>query len=239
MLNEENRRSLPVELTAEERASKALRMSLVHQEIELAEAAAKAHAQTAKEKIKRLEADESDLAECVRTGKEYRRVDVYRKANLTLRTWEIRRGDTGELVESEAMSDAEWREATQEKLPFQTSGVRFDSKKREEISAAVDEVRDPGGKGATLDHGFADEGLHRAPPPSKKSKLHPAPLTATVAELAESTACINALCGVKLAPGDSRKGRCRACADFLRRNGTERHPKWGPMVVDETTGSAS
>ena len=248
MSDTENTRILPVQMTPEECATKALQLATVCQDIASAERDAKDVAAEAKERIKALEKDRDGLAGCVRTGKEYRTVDVYKRMNLSLRTWEIRRTDTLEIVESKAMTEWEYRDATQVKLPFsggqrvenvppaaQDPFVDLDQKPTRlttalaEADKAIDEAVDGilARQRAQLAKDQGAPGGQEIPAPKP-----PAPLTATVGEIA-CEPCVNPNCRAPITNmAQARAGRCGACAKFFRVKGVERHA--GPRVVDKS-----
>ena len=250
MSDTENTRILPVQMTPEECATKALQLATVCQDIASAERDAKDVAAEAKERIKALEKDRDGLAGCVRTGKEYRTVDVYKRMNLSLRTWEIRRTDTLEIVESKAMTEWEYRDATQVKLPFsggqrvenvppaaQDPFVDLDQKPTRlttalaEADKAIDEAVDGilARQRAQLAKDQGAPGGQEIPAPKP-----PAPLTATVGEIAgDPEPCVNPNCRAPITnKAQARAGRCGACAKFFRVKGVERHA--GPRVVDKS-----
>lgn len=238
MSDTEKTRLLPVEMTQEERATKALQLATACQDIAVAEERMKEAAAEAKSKIKILESDRDALAGEVRTGKEYRAVDVYKRMNLSLRTWEIRRADTLEIVESKAMTEYEYRDATQVKLPFQGGGQRVPSPTAVLAQARAEGEHDP-------ENGEARVGGMRVLPtdqpggqeiPSPKPAK---PLMATVGELAgESAPCVNPNCAAPITnKAQARAGRCGACANYFRLKGVERHS--GARVVDKSVRAES
>ena len=251
MSDTENTRILPVQMTPEECATKALQLATVCQDIASAERDAKDVAAEAKERIKALEKDRDGLAGCVRTGNEYRTVDVYKRMNLSLRTWEIRRTDTLAIVESKAMTEWEYRDATQVKLPFSggqrvenvppaaqdpfvdldqkptgltaLAAVRSEQTLKEEVDGIIARQR------ARLAEDQDAPGGQEIPAPKP-----PAPLTATVGEIAsEPEPCVNPNCRAPITnKAQARAGRCGPCAKFFRVKGVERHA--GPRVVDKS-----
>lgn len=231
-LSQEPTRRLLVPLTEDEQRVKAHELAVCCEQIAANKGQAKSAAEHWKSKLKILELDLGSLADCVRTGKERRSVDVVRRQNLTHRTWEIVRCDTFETVETSPMTDAEYREATQEKLPF--GGGRVETKK---VPATIHEAAR-----RELDEAIAGDSEPETTKPAKGKRvaLSPKPLTATVAEHADAdpdAACLNPACSSKR--GQGRKGRCRPCADFLRRNGTERHVAKGATVKDSTVQASA
>jgi hypothetical protein len=213
----ETTRLLPVEMTADEKAVKSHQMAILYQEITAAEDRAKSEASRAKEAIKKLELDLDLLVTCVFTGKEDRVVDVVRRPNTTLRTWEIVRSDTSAVVESEAMSELEYRDLIQEKLPFTELKKLAKSATKSEAEKFAEGHGKP--LSATVEELAAKNGSKPSKPPKK----------------AKSTKGDDDKCSNCKAAGPLRKGRCRPCADFLRRHGTERHI--APPVVAQTEGT--
>lgn len=192
----ETTRLLPVDMTPDERAVKSERFAILYQELAGAE-------ERAKEAIKKIELDVNILATSVRTGKEDRVVDVFRRPNTTLRTWEVVRNDTMAVVESEAMSELEYRDLIQEKLPF----TELKKLAKTATKSEAEKFAEGHGKplSATVEEHAAKNGKP-AKPPKKAAKASP------------DDKCSNCA-----APPPLRKGRCRACDDFQRRHGTERH----------------
>jgi hypothetical protein len=116
-------RRLSVPLTREEVEAKASALACLVAEVDDLKDRKRALGAelTAKEKV--LMRERSEVAECIRTKSEKREVDVARKMNLPLRTWEIRRADTDQIVDSEPMTDLEVKEHKQGKL-FAISGKK-------------------------------------------------------------------------------------------------------------------
>ncbi len=184
MKTQENTRMLFVPLTREEVEVAASQLANAVQEVDELKARKKDLTAELSLKEKRLVLTRTELGDKVKHKRELRSVDVIRRANVDLRTWEIVRKDTNAIVSSEAMSDLEVAEHRQGKLSFISGGK--DEKKK--ASGILD------GHGETL--------------------------SATVEEHTEGDleACTNCKAQVT----DTRKGRCRPCADFLRRHGSER-----------------
>ena len=113
---EEKTRKLLVLMTADERALKALTLSEKLQETGKIEEKAKEASDGFKKQLKSLELDVNALAQEVRSGKEAREVDVFKRSNVEARTWEVIRADTGEVIDSSTMTTAEIRESKQQKL---------------------------------------------------------------------------------------------------------------------------
>lgn len=232
----EKTRTLPVKLSVQEVAVKSSQLAHKLGAVADQKAAVKLAASSAASILKNLEKDRDELAECVRSGKEHREVDVLVRPNLTLRTWEVVRCDSLEIVESDAMSDYEYQQERQEKLdlePRPSGGARVETKPTKGASSdeAAPLVADP----APLTEDVLAKNRLRADASGKTStRLSPKPLTATVEEHAiDDGKCVNALCGADT-KGQARKGRCRPCADFLRRNNSERHVSKGATVKDST-----
>jgi predicted glutamine amidotransferase len=112
------RQRLLVTMTAEEKAVKADQLAEAFEQIDGVKEAKKDAAAKFKDKEERLTNTARELAECVRSGQEYRMVDVFEVANPEARTWDTVRTDTSEVVSTRPMTDLEIRDLHQGTLPF-------------------------------------------------------------------------------------------------------------------------
>lgn len=93
-------RRLPVELTNAEKLLRGEQLARLHAEADDVEATRKAQQTSAKGKLEALEAQARDLANVIRTGREYRDIEVRERRNDTALAMELYRLDTGEVVET-------------------------------------------------------------------------------------------------------------------------------------------
>jgi len=101
------RGTFKVKLTEAEKSRLGLEMGAVKKEVEAHEKTLAGHRQTLGAKIKLGEERMSALAEAMTSGVEEREIEVYKVLVFATNTEEIRRTDTGELVESGPMSSAD------------------------------------------------------------------------------------------------------------------------------------
>jgi hypothetical protein len=99
--------SLPCELTNEEKRLRGEALAQKRQEWEEVERAKKAATQHAKAEQERIDAEADLLAEAIRTGREYRDIEVNEQKNLDSRAMETIRLDTGEVIDSRALRSDE------------------------------------------------------------------------------------------------------------------------------------
>lgn len=93
-------RNLPVELTKDEIRLRGEELARKHAEWDEVESARKAADKEAKGKLERIEAESKELANNIRTGREYRDIEVREVKNTDTLTMDLVRVDTGEVVES-------------------------------------------------------------------------------------------------------------------------------------------
>lgn len=115
-------RMLAVRLMADEVAVKADELARELADFEVAEELAKERAAQAKAALKEREDKISKLAMIVRTRREERSVDCFKTADLQRKVWSVFRDDTGELVETEPMTAAEYEKEAQ--LDFTRAALR-------------------------------------------------------------------------------------------------------------------
>lgn len=117
-------RFLPVRLTEEERAVKAKELAAKLGEYDALEEEKKAENSALTEKMKTARTDYTLLRHIVSTGMEKRDVSCWKEPNLGLKVWEIRRNDTGEIVEQDAMTAREVEEAMQISMDLRDTVVK-------------------------------------------------------------------------------------------------------------------
>ena len=117
MTTQAKTRKLPVPMSPTEHIAAAKRLAECVTGIVDVKERAKAAAGVFRDEHKALSDEAKELALQVRTGCAQREVDVAHKANVALRTWEVIRTDTNELVDSVEMNDAEVRDINQLALP--------------------------------------------------------------------------------------------------------------------------
>jgi hypothetical protein len=100
-------RSLPCELTNEEKRLRGEALAQKRQEWEEVERARKAATQKAKAEQERIDAEADLLAEAIRTGREYRDIEVVERKNIDIRMMETIRMDTGEVIDSRPLRSDE------------------------------------------------------------------------------------------------------------------------------------
>jgi hypothetical protein len=93
-------RNLPVELTKDEIRLRGEELARKHAEWDEVENARKTAQTEAKGKIERIEAESKLLANNIRTGREYRDIEVREVRNDTTLSMDLVRQDTGEVIES-------------------------------------------------------------------------------------------------------------------------------------------
>lgn len=100
-------RNLPVELTKDEIRLRGEELARKHAEWDEVESARKASQQQAKASLERIEAELKLLANNIRTGREYRDIEVSEQRNTARLTMDLIRQDTGEVVESRPFRSGE------------------------------------------------------------------------------------------------------------------------------------
>ena len=119
-------RQLPVVLTGEERAQRALRLASLHREKDDLEKTRRDHANTINEKLKEVDAEMRALVPVVETGREHRTIKIEHRKNFENRKIETFRLDTNEVIDSRQLAIDEM----QDDLPFdRESGERHTSYK--------------------------------------------------------------------------------------------------------------
>jgi hypothetical protein len=116
-------RTLPVELTKDEIRMRGESLARKHAEWDAVESARKAAMTHAKSEEELLENDMQLLAEAIRTGKEYRDIEVREVRNDAALSMDLVRQDTGEVIEQRALRPEE----LQVKL-FDPSGKKQEKK---------------------------------------------------------------------------------------------------------------
>lgn len=100
-------RRLPVDLTREERHERAMELSEKIAESRALEARRKAAAADFKAQDQEIRARADELSEAVKSGRESRPVECRWVRNDTYQRMELHRLDTGEVIESRALTPAE------------------------------------------------------------------------------------------------------------------------------------
>jgi len=100
-------RNLPVELTKDEVRMRGESLARKHAEWDAVESARKAAMTHAKSEEEKLEAEMKLLAEAIRTGKEYRDVEVREMRNDMALSMDTVRQDTGEVIEQRPLGPEE------------------------------------------------------------------------------------------------------------------------------------
>lgn len=116
-------RNIPVELTKDEVRMRGESLARKHAEWDAVESARKAAMTHAKSEEELLEADMKLLAEAIRTGKEYRDVEVREVRNDAALSMDTVRQDTGEVIEQRPLRPDE----LQAKL-FDVTGKKTEKK---------------------------------------------------------------------------------------------------------------
>lgn len=102
--------SLPHTLTPDEIEDRAREIAGLHQEMARVDAERKAAAGVFRVKLKELDARMTELAVVLESGVEHRDVEVFVERDQIEKLLRIRRADTGEIVESRAMSEEDLQE---------------------------------------------------------------------------------------------------------------------------------
>ncbi len=114
---------LDVDLTTVEIAAKSKELAGLVARYDDEDAHRKDVARTLKTKLDTTGADLRKAARCVSTGKEQRPVECEESYNVALKTVEVIRVDTGEVVSSRAMAAGEVADARQRKLTLAGAGT--------------------------------------------------------------------------------------------------------------------
>jgi len=93
-------RNLPVQLSKDEIRLRGEELARKHAEYDDVESARKASQQESKGKLERIEAESRELANTIRTGREYREIEVREVKNVDNLSMDLVRVDTGEIIES-------------------------------------------------------------------------------------------------------------------------------------------
>lgn len=109
-------KTLPVRLTEEEIALRSRMLAGAVKDREAVKLEAKASATEFKERLAEIESKITDAAEAVHTGKEHRLVVVYERIDARRFQIDIIRTDSGDIVESRAMTKEEIDDASQTKM---------------------------------------------------------------------------------------------------------------------------
>lgn len=158
-------RNLPVKLTITELAKKSADLAAALRDLAAAKEDAGATKRGLADGIKRREETIARLAQHVHEKAEPREVDCHEELDLGSAIARVYRDDTGELVDSRPMTEAEIRSERQAELPNISPDRR--------VGKALDVIRDPDGTGTTtVTHGFAGEPQQHigGPKPRKPSK---------------------------------------------------------------------
>lgn len=117
-------RKLDVPLSEEELAVKAQQLAATLARYDATEDEKKAVTQQKTKEMKELRAAYGELRREVTTRTTKKVVDCYQEPNVKRRVWEVRRGDTGAIVEQIPMSAAEILEASQLDLEHDVTASR-------------------------------------------------------------------------------------------------------------------